>query len=358
MNNNFINNDIIHTENVFSDLTNIINEKSYSQVYLLTDNNCIEKCFPKIKDALPNDIKKNILQSGEENKSIDSLKSIWDFLIENKADRNSLLINLGGGIVTDIGGFAASTFKRGIEFVNIPTTLLAQIDASVGGKTGINYNGLKNEIGVINQAKKVLICSDFLTTLDKDEFLSGFAEMIKHALIFDKSHFEELKLFYYNDFKNNRINEISNLINKSVKIKAHFVENDVNDKGIRQTLNFGHTFGHAFESFFYKDKTKSIKHGEAVAFGMICELYLSMKKLSFPEDNLKSILKFINDVYGSLIIPEEDFETIYNYMLHDKKNISGEIKCVLLKEIGNFKIKNILNKEDIFGALKFLNYIQ
>ncbi len=358
MNKTFTNNDIIHTENIISELQVILSENLYSQIYLLTDNNCIEKCYPKIKAVFSNGLKIHILHSGEENKSIESLKLIWDFLIENKADRNSLLINLGGGLVTDIGGFAASTFKRGIDFVNIPTTLLAQIDASVGGKTGINYNGLKNEIGVINQAKKVLIHSDFLNTLEDDEFLSGFAEMIKHALIFDKSHFEELKLFYYNDFKDRNTQNISTLVKKSVKIKEHFVENDVNDKGIRQTLNFGHTFGHAFESLFYKDITKSIKHGEAVAFGMICELYFSKKKLSFPEKDLKLISKYINDIYGSLIILEENFETIYNYMLHDKKNISGEIKCVLLKEIGNSEINNVLNKEDVFEALKFLNYIQ
>lgn len=352
----FKNNDIIHTKNIISDISEVILEHSYSNIFVLTDNNCIEKCFPKIKSALPKDAKTFTLQEGEENKSVESLTKIWNFLIENNADRKSLLINLGGGIITDIGGFAASTFKRGIDFVNIPTTLLSQVDASVGGKTGVNFGGFKNEIGIFNQAKKVFIYSNFLATLKEDEFLSGFAEMIKHSLIFDLQHFEDLKSFYFRYFKRNR-NEISKLIKKSIEIKEHFVKNDVTDKGIRQTLNFGHTFGHAFESYFQKNKIRKIKHGEAVAFGMICELFISNKLLNFPISDFYLIANFIKDIYGKFIIEENDFELIYNFMLHDKKNISQQINCVLLEKIGKAKYNMPISKKNVFDTLSFFNKI-
>lgn len=355
MNNKFEKNDIIHTKDILKDLNKFFNSFSYSKIYLLTDNNCFEKCLPIIKNALPIDVTIFVLSEGEENKSIIALQTIWDFLIENKADRASLLINLGGGIITDIGGFAASTFKRGIDFVNIPTTLLAQIDASVGGKTGINYKGFKNEIGVINQAKKVFVFSDFLKTLEKKEFLSGFAEMIKHALIFNKANFQEIKDFYYNYFIDENLSAITKLVEKSVRIKQHFVENDINDKGIRQTLNFGHTFGHAFESLFYKDKQKKLKHGNAVAFGMLCELFISAEKLNFDEESLKSISKFIIDIYGKLNINTNDYDAVFEFMKHDKKNTNGKINTVLLEDIGKFNNNNILQKHDVFSALNFLN---
>jgi len=356
MSKKIINYDIIHTEEIITDLSKFINENSYSKIYLLTDNNCIEKCFPKIKDVFINNIPIYVLQEGEENKSVNSLREIWNFLIKNAADRNSLLINLGGGIVTDIGGFAASTFKRGIDFVNIPTTLLSQVDASVGGKTGVNFGGFKNEIGIFNKAKKVFIYSNFLETLKEDEFLSGFAEMIKHALIFDESYFEELKSFYFRFFKSDKM-KISNLIKKSVEVKEHFVKNDITDKGIRQTLNFGHTFGHAFESYFQKNKIRKIKHGDAVAFGMICELFISQKILNFPFSDFYSIANLIKEIYGSIRIIEDDFEMFFNLMLHDKKNVSQEIRCVLLQEIAKPKFNVTINKNYVFEGLKFLNSI-
>lgn len=349
----FINNDIIHTKDINFELKNILNQNSYSKVLLLTDNNCIEQCFPIIKKTFKSNLPIFVTNDGEENKSLHSLSEIWKFLIENEADRNSLLINLGGGIITDIGGFAASTFKRGIDFINIPTTLLAQIDASVGGKTGINFGGFKNEIGVINQAKKVLIDARFLITLSKKEFLSGFSEMIKHSIIFDKSHFYELKDFYYNEFLNGNLVNIDSLILKSVKIKEYFVMNDVADKGIRQTLNFGHTFGHAFESFFYSNKQKKIKHGEAVAFGMLCELFISTKRCNFSYDYLNIITEFIKDIFGELKIKKINYNDIYNFMLHDKKNISQKIKCVLLEDFGKPKIGKFLCKDEVFNALEY-----
>ncbi len=352
-----INNDIIHTENIIQELKPILTKYNNKKVYLLTDDNCYKYCLPIISEAFPKSLKVITIESGEKHKTFKTLQLIWDSLVKNNADRDSLLINLGGGVITDIGGFAASTFKRGMSFINIPTSLLAQVDASIGGKTGINYLGLKNEIGVINQAEKVLISSIFLKTLEKSEFLSGFAEMIKHALINNKKHFEELKSYYLNHFRTNKIDKIHDLIVKSVKIKGHFVKNDINDKGIRQTLNFGHTFGHAFESYFNKKQEGKIKHGEAVAFGMLCELYISVKKLNFPETELNQISLFINSIYGNLNIPPEEFNSIFNYMLHDKKNSSGKINCVLLKDTENAVINNRISKEEIIGALNFINKI-
>lgn len=350
-----INNDIIHTENIIAELNHILKNYNRKNICLLTDNNCYKHCLPILSEALPKGLKILKIKAGEEYKNLETLQIIWNFFVENNIDRNSLLINLGGGVITDIGGFAASTFKRGINFINIPTSLLAQVDASIGGKTGINYQSLKNEIGVINQAEKVLISSVFLHTLDQDEFLSGFAEMIKHGLIKDKKHFEDLKFYYYNDFKTGKIDKIQKLIKKSVKIKEHFIKNDINDLGIRQTLNFGHTFGHAFESYFNQKQDEKIKHGEAVAFGMVCELHLSVKKLKFPESDLKQILKFINNIYGSLTIPKDKFKNLFLYMLHDKKNSSDEINCVFLKTPENAVINNKISKEDVFDTLIFLN---
>ncbi len=350
-----INNDIIHTENIIQELKPILAKYNKEKIYLLTDDNCYKYCLPVISEVLPKSLRVITIENGEKHKNYKTLQLIWDFLVKNDADRDSLLINLGGGVITDIGGFAASTFKRGMRFINIPTSLLAQVDASIGGKTGINYLGLKNEIGVINQAEKVLISSVFLNTLEKSEFLSGFSEMIKHALINNKKHLEELKSYYLNHFKTDKIDRIHELIVKSVNIKEHFIKNDLNDKGIRQTLNFGHTFGHVFESYFNEKQEGKIKHGEAVAFGMICELYLSVKKLNFPKTELNRISLFINTIYGKLNIPPKDFNNIFNYMLHDKKNSSGKINCVLLKETGNAVINNRISKEEMIDALSFLN---
>ncbi len=350
MTKNYRYHDIIHTIDIVFDLNIII--KNYSSIYLLTDTNCFEKCLPKVKDALSEQIHIYIIEAGEKNKSFETLQLIWSFLIEEHANRNSLLINLGGGVVTDIGGFAASTFKRGIDFINIPTTLLAQVDASAGGKTGINFNGLKNEIGIINQANKVLISPIFLETLGDDEFLSGFAEMLKHSLIYDREYFEELKSFFYFDFKKKDFSKISELIKSSVLIKEHFVKNDINDKGIRQTLNFGHTFGHAFESLINESDKSNIKHGEAVAYGIVYELHLSVKKVNFPEIDLIEISKLIFDIFGEFSIEKKEHKNIYNLMLHDKKNTYKEINCILLKNIGTPLISNKISEHEIFDTLK------
>jgi len=356
MNKYFNQNDITHTEDIISDLKKYLSKYSSEQIFILTDKNCKNLCFPLISEVFNE--KDNVFSiiSQEKYKNIETVTKIWNFLIKKQADRNSLLINLGGGIVTDIGGFAASTFKRGISFINIPTTLLAQIDASVGGKTGINFQGLKNQIGIIKLPEKVYISSIFLKTLDTEEFLSGFGEMIKHALIFDKAHYFELINFINNDFSEKNYQKFNTLIKKSVNIKLHFVKNDLTETGLRKTLNFGHTFGHALESY-YSGKHKSVKHGTAVVYGMICELWLSVKYLNFNENLFNNISNDLIKIYKKITVSEKDFSFIFQYMKHDKKNTDKTIQTVLLKDIGLPEYQNIINRNDIFESLRKLNTI-
>ncbi len=356
MNKDFNQNDITHTENIISDLKKYLSKYTSEQIFILTDKNCKKLCFPLISEIFNE--KENVFTiiSKEKYKNIETVTKIWNFLIKKQADRNSLLINLGGGIVTDTGGFAASTFKRGISFINIPTTLLAQIDASVGGKTGINFQGLKNQIGIIKLPEKVFISSIFLKTLDTEEFLSGFGEMIKHALIFDKAHYYELINFINNDFSEKNYQKFNTLIKKSVNIKLHFVKNDLTETGLRKTLNFGHTFGHAIESYFLK-KNKTMRHGTAVAYGIICELWLSVKYLDFNKNYFKEISKDLINIFKKVNIPENDFSNIYLLMKHDKKNTNKNIQTVLLKDIGLPEYQYIINKKDVFESLSKLNFL-
>lgn len=351
----FKNNDIIHTDHLNEDLKKIISKYNKEKKVIITDNNCKKYCLPLIEEIIDESFEVFEIKSGEEHKSMDTVQEIWDFLILKNFNRHSLMINLGGGMVTDIGGFAASTFKRGMPFINIPTSLLAQTDASLGGKTGINYRGLKNEIGVFNQAEYVIISYLFLKTLNKPEFLSGFAEMLKHGLIYEEKHLNKLFDFYINNYLKNNLSPIKNLINESVNIKKHFIKNDIHDTGIRRTLNFGHTFGHAFESFFNLKNKYKLRHGEAVAQGIICELFISVEKLNFDKTKSLKIISLINEMYSLLYISPEDFEAIYLYMIHDKKNTNDVINCILLEEIGIAKNDMQLSRNDINNALKYLN---
>jgi len=350
----FNQNDISHTDNIADTLKVFLRKRSGNKTAIITDSNCHKLCLPIIKKVLPENTGVFILNPGENYKTVKSVIEIWDFFTENNIERDSLIINLGGGIVTDTGGFAASTFKRGVPFINIPTSLLAQTDASAGGKTGINFKGLKNEIGTFTLPEQVFISDIFLKTLPDDEFLSGFGEMLKHALIFDKSHYKELILFIKKDFPEKNYKNLQYLIRKSVNIKIHFVKNDFKEKGLRKTLNFGHTFGHALESL-YAQKKHSLKHGVCIAYGIICELMLSVKHLGFDKKSFYEISKDIFDIYGKINIREKDFEKIYEYMRHDKKNKNEKIRCVLLRDAENPEINRIISKTDIFESLRFFN---
>jgi 3-dehydroquinate synthase len=317
-------------ELAYKALNEFLDKNSYSKVFVLVDENTHENCLPKFMAQITGTVDFEIIEieSGEINNNIDTCTVVWGALSELDADRKSLLINLGGGVVTDLGGFVASTFKRGIDFINIPTTLLAMVDASVGGKTGVDLGPLKNQIGVINQPEMVLIVSSFLETLEERQIQSGFAEMLKHGLIQDATYWETLKTL--NDFE-----DIDNLIFHSVQIKSKVVLQDPTEQNIRKILNYGHTLGHAVESYFLESKEHDLLlHGEAIAIGMILEGYLSHKLCELPIEQLEDIKTTFLNRYPKTAFKAADIETILSLLKFDKKNTHGHINFVLLKSIG------------------------
>ena len=350
MGNSKIYSKIFYTRELENTLRPIIQQYPAGKVFLATENIVDELWISKFDDFFSElGVKKVQIPSGEQNKKIESVGKIWEFLSNNGGDRKSLLINIGGGMLTDLAGFAATTFKRGIDFLNVPTTLLSQVDASVGGKTGINFSGLKNEVGTFKEPVAVVINTDFLKTIDKANFVSGFAEMIKHGLIHNTEHLEELKSFNFDDVDYDVLQEI---IRHSVEVKTHFVANDLTENNIRKALNFGHTVGHAFESLAMKQE-RPVLHGYAVAYGMIAELYLSVKMCKFPEGELSELVNWLLDIYGKFEIETADFEALYQLMTHDKKNDSGRINFTLLPEVGKIEINQNCSKELILEALNF-----
>lgn len=343
-------NPVVVTREIEKVLGSILSFYPKDKIFLVTEDNCEKYCFPLLQNVPGiENLKSVVVSSGEENKNLSTVEKIWLFLSQNGADRKSLVVNLGGGMLTDLGSFAASTFKRGMDFINIPTTLLAQVDASVGGKTGFNFNGLKNEIGVINQPKTVLIDTRFLKTIDHRNFISGYAEMIKHGLIQSGDHLYEVKQF---DLSNPDFHKLGELIADSVAIKDAIVFQDPNEKGIRKALNFGHTIGHAFESYSYTSG-KPVLHGFAVAYGMIAELYLSRLKCNLPAETMNELSTWLISIYGKFEIGEDDFEALYSLMTHDKKNEGKKINFTLIPQIGEVSINQDCSKEEIFEALKF-----
>jgi len=342
---------IIKSTNIHKDLSDILECLSFDRLFILTDENTEKLCYPLVKDNEQiAKAGKIIIKAGDNNKNIEALSSIWKYLSENGATRHSLLINLGGGMLTDIGGFAAATFKRGIKCINIPTTLLGAVDAAVGGKTGINFNGLKNEIGAFAPAETVLIDSEFFKSLDHPNFLSGYAEMVKHGLIdSDKEWLATITFDTYNiDYE-----KLKQLVVDSVTVKERIVEIDPFEKGIRKALNLGHTIGHAFESLSY-EVGNPIQHGYAVAWGIICELYLSHKFCNFPKEKLYKTVYFVKDNYEGFFFDCDHYERLYEYMKHDKKNESDTINFTFLSDVGKIEIDQTASKEDIFDSIDFL----
>lgn len=328
----------------------ILQNYNTDKIFTLIDENTKEHCLPKL-ELLRNTYIIEI-KSGESNKTIDSVLEIWKYLNINKADRKSLFINIGGGLLSDIGGFAASTFKRGIDYINIPTTVLAQVDASIGGKTGINFMHFKNEIGVINPPKDVLISPIFFESLDDKNILSGFAEMLKHALLDSEDHLNEICEI---DFKTSSKEKILAIIEKSVKIKENIVLQDPFEKGIRKALNLGHTIGHAFESFAQQNKIPLL-HGEAVALGLIPELMLSVEKCNFNTSSFDKVVKIILARYPKFKFSESDSEILIDIMRHDKKNEGGEILFTLLENFGKAVINQKVSEAEIKAVLiNFMN---
>lgn len=341
---------VLISENLKESLSSVLQSLQYDKVFILTDNHTQTHCLPLIKDLEQIKNAQTIcIQAGDIHKNIDQLQLIWKELSEKEASRNSLLINLGGGMITDIGGFAGATFKRGIQTLNIPTTLMAAVDAAVGGKTGINFNGLKNEIGSFYPPKQVIINGVFLQTLDVPNILSGYAEILKHGLIDSKDTYS--KLLSFDPYKI-QFDWLNRQVADSVSIKEAIVEQDPTEKGIRKALNLGHTVGHAFESLSFT-KGNPLLHGYAVAIGIVCELYLSYIHKGFPLEMLTKTVSFIKEYYTVFTFDCNDYEHLYTLMLHDKKNTGGDINFTLLAEVGKVEIDQKVSKKDIFNSFDF-----
>lgn len=339
----------IYFDNTLTSLTQFLSENSYSKIFIITDENTGKYCLPVLQEKLPQLDKFDIIEIpyGEENKNIDFCIGIWKMLLDFEADRNALVINLGGGVVTDMGSFAASTYKRGIDFLQIPTTLLSQVDASVGGKTGIDIDSVKNIIGTFTQPKTVIISDDFLKTLPQVQLVSGFAEVIKHGIIADENYYKEV--VQLNDPK-----EISSQqIQKSIEIKNKVVLEDPFEKGLRKILNFGHTIGHAVESWSLDNDSKPLTHGEAIAIGMICETYMAFKLGMLPESDLDKIRQDIFKFFEKYTLRADIYDTLLEIMQHDKKNVSGKINFSLPDRIGNCKFNIVVDNELIKQSLDY-----
>lgn len=342
---------VILCRNLETDLQQAIAACPCDKLFILTDEHTHRHCLPLLHEfAFLKDSTEICIGAGDVHKTPETLSYVWNELSTRGATRHSLMMNLGGGMVTDLGGFAAATFKRGIRMINIPTTLLAMVDASVGGKTGINFNGLKNEIGAFAPADAVLIDCNFLKSLDHANLLSGYAEMLKHGLISHPEHWSELVCFDMDHIDYNRLQES---VSQSVEIKEKVVEQDPFEKGIRKALNLGHTIGHAFESFALK-QGHPVLHGYAVAWGIVCELYASHLKAGFPKEQMRQTISFVKDNYGKLSFSCKDYETLYELMKHDKKNASADkVNFTLLGGIGDIRINQTASKEEIFDMLDF-----
>ena len=393
---------VVMSQNLEEVLTAAVADCEKDRLFILTDETTKALCLPVVEGfGCLRGAQIITIGATDTHKTLDSLSHVWEALGEGGATRHSLLINLGGGMVTDLGGFAASTFKRGINYINIPTTLLSMVDASVGGKTGINFRGLKNEIGVFNNAATVILDTQFLKTLDAENILSGYAEMLKHGLIDSESHWAELVSFDFERNSEERIGnseerivnseerignseerignseerignseerivnseerignsenswwmELQRMVEKSVAVKQRIVTEDPTEQGIRKALNLGHTAGHAFESFALKHQP--ILHGYAVAYGLVCELYLSCIKTGFPTDKMHQTVNFIHEHYGKMSITCDDYPQLMELMTHDKKNVAGMINFTLLGGIGDIRINQTATKDEIYEALDF-----
>ena len=341
---------VLFGEKEYETLNTFIKKNKYSNLFILVDSHTNELCLLRFLSFLATDKTIEIIEieSGESEKNISTCVEIWNILTELGADRKTLLINIGGGVITDIGGFVASTFKRGIDFINIPTSLLAMVDASIGGKNGVDLGNLKNQIGVINVPKMVIIDTDFLATLPQNEMRSGLAEMLKHGLIFDEKYWNEFKDLNQKDFA-----DFDQLIHRSVEIKNEIVMQDPTENGIRKALNFGHTLGHAIESYFLENENKkTLLHGEAIAVGMILESFISWKKELLTETEFIEIKSTVNSIFETIVFEENDLQPILNLLIHDKKNEYGEIQFALLDGIGKTKINQQVDNELIVLAFK------
>lgn len=344
-------NAIYFNSDCYPTINQFITELNPSKIFVLVDTNTHQYCLPYFMGQLSTDLPIEIIEipEGEAHKTIETCVGVWNALSELDGDRKALMLNLGGGVVTDLGGFVASTFKRGISYINIPTTLLAMVDASVGGKTGVDLGALKNQIGVINRSEMVLIDTNFLDSLPENEMRSGLAEMLKHGLIKDLNYWNLLT-----DLSKLNLNDLDQLIYDSVLIKHSITSEDPNEDGIRKTLNFGHTLGHAIESYFLvQDNKTTLLHGEAIAIGMILAAYLSHKLTGLKEAELTEIKTVLSKIYGRVPFEDQDYPPIIDLLKFDKKNSHGNINFVLLEAIGAPVIDCIVSNDLILEAFEY-----
>ena len=338
----------VYFENSMDELAEFTKRGNYSRLFILTDENTAIHCLPQVQAQFESSDNFDIIEinAGEESKDIDFCIGIWKMLIDFGADRKSLLINLGGGVISDMGGFVASTYKRGIDFVHVPTTLLSQVDASVGGKTGVDIESIKNIIGTFTQPKAVFIAHEFLSTLPARQILSGTAEMLKHGLIADATYWKALK-------NSDLAIPAEGLIYRSVEIKNEVVTADPFENSIRKSLNFGHTVGHAIETNSLLHDAQPLTHGEAIAIGMLCEAYLSNKKAGLSKEELNEVVTVFNRLYSHYDLAHKNYSDLCALMLKDKKNENGKINCTLLTHIGQCSLDNICTNEELCEGLNF-----
>ena len=336
-------NNVILTDNLAETLSELFRTHSFSQIGVVVDEHTEQDCYPIIQHLLP-DHTVCTISSGEQNKHLGTCTRLWELMTEARFDRQALLINLGGGVIGDMGGFCAATYKRGIRFVNLPTTLLSQVDASVGGKLGIDFQGYKNHIGLFQEPLQIIIDPKFLNTLPPQELRSGYAEVIKHSLIADASYWPTVRRAEWDQ------QNWAEIIAHSVRIKSEVVAQDFREGGLRKILNFGHTIGHAVESF-YLETDRRLLHGEAIAVGMIAEAYLSTQRTGLPALQAQEVTDFLLAVYGYHSMPEANLSAIVELAKQDKKNDQSVIKCTLLERIGTATYDIPITTDDIYEAL-------
>ena len=347
----FIGNDIFET------IRSYLHQYEFKEnkIFILVDENSRKYCLPRLMSNIQLLQEVHIIEiaAGEEMKTMGTCNTIWNELSAHGCDRNSVLINLGGGVVSDLGGFVASTFKRGIRYINIPTSLLAMVDAAIGGKVGIDLNGLKNQIGLFSNPQVVFIIPDFVDTLPERQIRTGFAEIVKHSLIYEKQYWEELTLKNFKDISNWK-----EMIDWSVEIKNYYITEDPLDTGFRKVLNFGHTIGHAVESYSLHNDENPLSHGEAIAIGLICESYISHKYANLPENQLNEIVHYMSENFSHYPLHTDHFTAIMENMSHDKKNNGNNLNFTLLTSIGNTLINQFIDANLVQESLLFYQNLE
>ncbi len=340
---------LLFTADISATLDQVLEGYAYDRLFLLTDENTRRSCLPLLSASTKLATADLIcIEPDDTHKTLQSLASVWQALSDRHATRRSVMVNLGGGMVTDLGGFAAATFKRGIRYFNLPTTLLGAVDAAVGGKTGINFNGLKNEVGAFAPAEAVLVTTAFFASLSREHLLSGFAEMLKHGLISSPAVYEPL---FSLDLTRPDSPEMLARLEESIAVKRRVVEEDPFEKGLRKSLNLGHTIGHAFESLSHH-RHQPVQHGYAVAWGLVGELILSHRRLGFPLDTLRRFASYVREHYGTFVITCDDYDYLCERMTHDKKNAASDaINFTLLSDVGQVVINQTATRDEITLAL-------